>query len=497
MGFLKCLSFKCHNDERSRETNFGKRIRIIKNTVYFGRVKVSYRVLELKHSIPEWWKKTRTLYCPVSGGAGAALMSFGLDFDTSGRSKEEISEIIESSKKLHYKKPMGADLKGMRITEQIKSFVELPKMLSQARAVNSNLIYLADYWEGGYFNKGDYIPRADFGGPRAFRDGIKAIHDLGGKIIIYLEAFIVSRETSKIGREKGPKWAMMNKDGKYFGYFHNMDHTYYQMWPGKSSGWSKYLADLAEQMIIEYDVDGFHLDSYGMQRGWRDNHPDHIDGLEPGEFDVRAVDMVQDFRERVRAVKAEAIVIIEGSEIEDLLAACDGAQEWSLATLSDKPWFREHNYKIFTSEFGLPSMQNILATGYNVSIGSWWLQPMPGQQMISRLKEVDISPRGNSWIEQFYTRSPIRDLWWCCNVIWANNLVQPDELDMEWLRKMAPPFPFPCDPYLASDEGKAKWKSTVKEVLYRLEQLDLDKSLTPAECLSKLIQKAQNNLLAI
>ena len=461
----------------------------------------------LKHSVHEWWEKTRSLYCPVSGGAGAALMSFGLDFDTSGKSKEEISEIIESSKKPYYKESFGSELIGMRITEQIKSFSELPKMLSQAQAVNSNLIYLADYWEGGYYNKGDYIPRADFGGPKAFRDGIKAIHDLGGKIIVYLEAFIMSRQTSKIGREMGPKWAMMGSDGKYFDYYN--DYTYYQMWPGKGSGFSKYLADLAEQMIIEYDVDGFHLDSYGMQWGLGDHNPDHIDGLEPGEFDVRAVDMVHDFCVRVRSVKPEAIVIMEGSEREDLLAACDGAQDWSFSTLSGKPWFKEHSYKVFTSEFGLPTMLNILASGYSVSIGSWWLQPMPGQEMISRLKEVDISPRGpylnsflgkegnNPWIVQFYTWTPVRDLWWCYNVVWANGLVQPDDLDMEWLRKAAPPFPFPPDPYLATNEGKAKWKHIVKEVFYRLEQLNLDKAITPAECLNKLVQKAQNNLLVI
>jgi len=456
-----------------------------------------YRKDELKHGLPDWWQKTKSFYCPVSGGAGAALMSFALDFDASGKSNREISEMIQSSKKPHYERPMGEELDGMRITEKISSFNELPGLLSQAREVSSNLIYLADYWEGGYFNKGDYIPRADFGGPKAFRDGIKAIHDLGGRIIVYLEAFIISRHTSNIGREKGHKWAMMDRNGKFFGYFLNMDHTYYQMWPGKGSGWSRYLADMAEQMIVDYDVDGFHLDSYGAQHGWMDHHPEHIDGLEPGEFDVRAVDMVHDFCKRVRAVKPEAIVIMEGSEREDLLCACDGAQEWSFASLAAKPWFRENPYKVFTSEFALPYMEKILANGYCLSVSGWWLRDMPDSRMIDRLKKADVSPKGVSWIEQTFTRSPVRDLWWCYNVIWANGLVQPDQFYMEWLREMVPPFPLGANSYLAGDEGRQKWRDTVNEVLSRLGQLDLKKAVTPAQCLARLLQRAKDNLMAV
>ena len=457
---------------------------------------MSYKATELKHSIPEWWEKTRAIYCPISGGAGASLMSFALDFNTSQRSKEELSKLIEESEKPHYAISMGTELTGMRIDEKISSFVELPNLLDEARSVNSNLIYMADYWEGGYFIKGDYVPRSDFGGAKAFQEAVKKIQGLGGKIILYLEAFIISR-SSKIGREQGPKWAMMGKDGKYLGYFRNMDHTYYQMWPGKGSGWSKYLSDLAEQMITEFDVDGFHLDSYGMVQEWRDHHPDHADGLEPGEFDRSAVDLMQDFRKRIRSVKPGAIVIMEGSEREDLLAASDGAQDWSLMHLAGKPWYREGTNKVFTSEFGLSSMQQILAKGYNVTIGGWWTQPLPGKQMTDRLLKTDISPKGTSWIEQTFMRSPVRDLWWCYNTLWANGLVQPDELDMEWLREKVPPFPFQGDPYLGSDEGREKWKLTVGEVLRRLKELDFSIAITPAQCLSRIIQKAEKGLLPI
>ena len=457
---------------------------------------MSYKASESKHGIPKWWEKTKAIYCPVSGGAGASLMSFALDFNAGSRSKEQLNRLILDSEKPHYDISMGTELIGMRINEKISTFSQLPDLLGEAHLVNSNLIYMADYWEGGYFIKGDYVPRADFGGAKAFKEAVKKIHELGGKIILYLEAFIISR-SSKIGMEQGPKWAMMDKDGKYLGYFRNMDHTYYQMWPGKGSGWSRYLADKAEQMIKEFDVDGFHLDSYGMVQEWRDHHPDHADGLEPGEFDRGAVDLMKDFRGRIRSVKEDAIVIMEGSEKEDILAQSDGAQDWSLIHLADQPWYREGTYKVFTSEFGLSSMQQILARGYNVTISGWWTQPLPGSQMTERLLKADISPKGTSWIEQTFTRSPVRDLWWCYNTLWANGLVQPDELDMEWLRVKVPPFPFPGDPYLGSDEGRKKWKLTVEEILRRLRELDFSKAISPAQYLNRIIQKAEKDLLPI
>ena len=43
-----------------------------------------------------------------------------------------------------------------------------------------------------YFNKGDYIPRADLGGEDALKDGISQIHSrYGGKVVLYVEPFII------------------------------------------------------------------------------------------------------------------------------------------------------------------------------------------------------------------------------------------------------------------------------------------------------------------
>jgi len=46
----------------------------------------------------------------------------------------------------------------------------------------------------------------------AFREGIERVHRRGGRVIAYLEAFIISRDT-ELGRTAGPRWAMMDENG--------------------------------------------------------------------------------------------------------------------------------------------------------------------------------------------------------------------------------------------------------------------------------------------
>ena len=75
--------------------------------------------------------RTRSLYCPAfCGGAGSGLMQY-----------------------------LGPGLMDRGIAPRITSFRELPKLLQEARRLGNDVIYLVDYWEGGYFNKGDYLPR--------------------------------------------------------------------------------------------------------------------------------------------------------------------------------------------------------------------------------------------------------------------------------------------------------------------------------------------------
>jgi hypothetical protein len=423
------------------------------------------------HELPAWWQQTRALYCPAAGGAGSALMSFGLV-----RSDDFLS--------------------GFELERQISSWSELPLLLERAQSMGSNVIYLVDYWEGGYHNKGDYRIRNDFGGPEAFTEAVRTVHQRGGRVILYLEAFIVSRESAAIGRSHGPDWAMMNHDGSYQSY-PTIPHPYYQMWPGQGSGWSDYLASVAERLIREHDVDGFHLDSYGCQAGWFDHHPKHPEGLEPGGFNAAAVELMVEFRSRIRAAKPDAIVMMEGSDLHDLHQASDGGQDWSFEWFQKKSWSSDLINPVFTADYSLPRMERILASGCGLSLGSWWHGPIPDQSFVSALADVDVRFKGTGWVEQFATREPVRDLWWCYNVLVANGLIQPQAVDIDWLKPMVQPFPFPVDPCMSSEAGLERWRKTVAAIARLYAAIDPEKARTPARYLKCLMDRENRGRLVL
>jgi hypothetical protein len=69
-----------------------------------------------------------------------------------------------------------------RIPIKLKSFRNLPLLLTEAKSVGIETIYSVDWYEGlpgaraidFWQAKGDYLPRGDLGGEAAFRDGIAA-----------------------------------------------------------------------------------------------------------------------------------------------------------------------------------------------------------------------------------------------------------------------------------------------------------------------------------
>jgi hypothetical protein len=412
---------------------------------------------------PAWWSQTRSLYAPAAAGAGSALMSFALRAD-------------------------GNEVGGWQLGEHLRSFTELPRLLDDARKLGCSTLYLADYWEGGYFHKGDYVPAAAFGGPQALRAGVDAVHERGGRVLLYLEAFICSRD-SVIGKAQGPSWAMTNWDGSYQGY-QNLDLQYYQMWPGRGSGWADYLAETGQRLVREYGVDGFHLDSYGCQWGWHSHQPHHRDAKEPGEFAARAADLTRTFTAAVGSARADTVVMMEGSDLPALLAGCHGSQDWCVAAMERKPWIGPGGFKVFCSEFGLSAMEQILARGADVSLSPWWLEPLPDPEQVAALAFADVTPDNASWAGQARVRAPIRDLWKVRNALVANGMAQPGELDFGWLRDGVLPFPVPVDAGLGTDAGRERWRRLVADVAARYACLDRTHARPTADYLREMIRRA-------
>lgn len=316
---------------------------------------------------PDWWKQTRAIYCPyASTGAGSGLMYIPSD-DVGG----------------------------------LKSFEDLPKLLDDARKLGANAIYLVPWYEDDYEMKGDYRPSPKLGGPEALKKGVAAVHAKGGRVLLYLEGFIIHRQ-SELGKGRGKDWAMQDEGGRFQTYYGR--DRFYLMYPGKGSGWVEYLSDLAERLARDYAIDGVHLDSYGLQWGLRDHTPGRPDGTNPDKgFNPGAVHLVRSVRAALRKARPEAVAIMEGAEHEALLAEADGAQCESPEILLKKPWASPSTslgasapkYKVFTTDAILPECKRALDAGYGLMLTPWFLRAKPPRDKEHKLLEDPLCNRND------------------------------------------------------------------------------------------------------
>ena len=342
---------------------------------------------------PQWWKDNRAIYASFDlSGAGGPLMKFP-----------------------------GDDIKN-----KLGTFENLPVLLDEARKLGSNCVYLISYWQPNYENKGDYEIRTDLGGPAAFKKGVEAIHAKGGRIILYLEAFIVTR-TSKVGQKFGPRWCMKDQNQNPQTYYGRS--RFYLMWPGAGSNWTEYICRTAENLVRQYGVDGFHLDSYGIQWNLKDHDPKH-----KGSFNDGAMRLVKTMRQRIRKINPNAVIILEGCEQTEMLDLCDGGQIESAAwqyspvkVLNEKPWVAQHKYKAFTSHYSMIEMDKILDMGYNFSLSPWWFETNTEERDFQRMHEP-MNDR-DDWIKR------IRILWNWDNLLYINEIPRPKEIDIFQLRR--------------------------------------------------------------
>jgi len=313
------------------------------------------------------------------------------------------------------------------IVEKLGNFRNLPVLLEEARRLSCNCIYLISWWHPDYAgNKGDYRVREDLGGAEALREGVRKVHELGGRIILYIEPFIVTR-TSAVGRAYGPAWCMKDAGGRpktYYGYA-----KYYLMWPSEGSGWTEYICGVAERLVRDCGVDGFHLDSYGCQWGLEDGDPRH-----KGSFNEGTIDLVRQMRSRIQAIRSDAIIMLECCERTELLDICDGGQiesgAWQYSpvkVLNEKPWVASRRYKAFTSHYSMVEMDKILDMGYSLSLSPWWFENTTTDKDLEDMQKP--IKRENDWIKR------MRILWNWDNLLLINGMPRPEDIDLFELRR--------------------------------------------------------------
>jgi len=297
---------------------------------------------------PDWVRNTPGWYIPSTVSAGACFLDF----------------------------PLITFLPTL-----IHNFRELPSLLEQARSLGLSTIYLVDWFEGkagarpiSYWEyKGDYIPRSDLGGDAALKEGISALHAQGGRVILYVEGFIINKD-SKVGTTHGAQWSLLGPQGP-------PEQPYPGTWkpcPG-AEGWLAYVEGVARR-IGGYGADGIFFDSQGFQQGWKCMSRKH--GHRPGDpevFDNGCVNLLRRARAALREGNPEAIVFTEGPKMTQLFEHADGSLEWGIDTFVRRwLWDCQGKTDTMTSGYSLDDWNQIVAIGAKLGCGSQFLKTPPG-----------------------------------------------------------------------------------------------------------------------
>jgi hypothetical protein len=266
------------------------------------------------------------------------------------------------------------------LSSLIKHFRDLPSLLDQARSLGTSTIYLVDWFEGKpgarpfnyWMNKGDYIPRLDMGGDAALKDAISALHAQGGRVILYVEGFIINKD-SNVGTTHGAQWSIMGPKGP-------PEQPYPGTWkpcPG-AEGWLAYVEGVARR-IGGYGADGIFFDSQGFQKDWKCMSRKH--GHPPGDpevFNNGCANLVRRARAALREGNSEAIIFTEGPKMMRLFEHTDGSLEWGIDTFVSRwLWDDQGKTDTITSSYSLDDWNQILAIGAKLGCGSQFLLTPP------------------------------------------------------------------------------------------------------------------------
>jgi hypothetical protein len=289
------------------------------------------------------------------------------------------------------------------------SWCNLENILYEAQQLGTNVIYLPDWYQGGYYNKGDYIPDdLNYGnfcaanGTSALIAGIQSVHDQGGRVIGYLESFIMSQNSQKgvaVGADwqaqRGPDFLSWTDPScssanycDYNQWWCTPEHPYegnYDFAPSYSV-WQDYVVSVAKRMVCDYHMDGVDLDSMG----WTFNRPEKVakEGVsytaqQWSEGDLHLVDRV---RAAIRACRPDAVVISESGagqlwQHEDGGLASDLANNGFPFRCENQQQLRGSvtRYSTPVNLFGggqtVDEMNHIYAAGHNLALGRVWTDP--------------------------------------------------------------------------------------------------------------------------
>ncbi|HPO16245.1 MAG TPA: DUF6259 domain-containing protein [Candidatus Hydrogenedentes bacterium] len=213
----------------------------------------------------------------------------------------------------HFKKAGPGIAPGYSGQVVLNSFRELPAAHLQAPVDNWEYAF---YCRTSMLNEGkaysphtdgDNIIREDLGGAEAMREGIAGIHRLGLHTTLYVEGYVVHKESELVKSGNGLQWSIMRKDGTITCPYESQG--FYPMCPG-SVEWQDHLAAMTARLLRETGADAIRLDSLGFYYLPCYNPAHHHDS--PFGYNQWLQQLLAKVHRAVTKVKPDVLLLTEG-----------------------------------------------------------------------------------------------------------------------------------------------------------------------------------------
>jgi hypothetical protein len=333
----------------------------------------------------------------------------------------------------------------------------LQRMLQEAHAVGTNVIYLYDYWEAVsspiltcpgvtaanfYLCKGDYFIREDLGGMASLHAGIDEVHHtldahgVPGRVILYLEPFVV-HEKSAVGNAHGELWG-----GRFPG-----EDVWVPFPPdgiamSQANGeWQQYVVQKAADLVRQTGADGIFLDSAGWRLGLPVETKQEVVLNSPLENAMGVLNLADRVRTAIQAISPnhDAVVLSENTagpmwrHVDGGVSAdfnpsgggFTGVDTLGGRLLTSPIRYATPQINVFSNGTDLNELNQVFAVGHNLALctnwGSTWMQAnaayiqtlvqarkdlAPALVHGSQISQLDVPGDQGSVVVYSYTGSP-------------------------------------------------------------------------------------------
>lgn len=199
-------------------------------------------------------------------------------------------------------------------------------------------------WAGSFtdsrYGIGDYTYYPERGGAVAFREAIKRCQAKRVPVGLYIEGYLVRKDTTYVGRTRAKDWNMLGPDGKEYGYFSSGNHWYYFMCPNVPE-WQDYYSKMAARVVQDLDVSGVYVDEHGFGDPSKLCYNPAHDHEIPAPPVKGELEFMKKLRMEIDKVKKDVALYTEETPCDYNSQFHDGSFTYNIASVTDK-WSPSH-----------------------------------------------------------------------------------------------------------------------------------------------------------